>query len=115
MFPTAGLLRPLAVGGPDAGERGCPFPSPSPQSGGRAGRRHSHPYPLAVTAPFVLLEELPFPGGEVSPPAPAPTPAKRSVLRGQQARCSPPSPGPSYSSMELQTLVDAREVDEPPC
>lgn len=32
-----------------------------------------------------------------------------------QVPSSSPSPGPSFSSIELQTLVDASEVEEPPC
>lgn len=48
------------------------------------------------------------------PPTPRPL-AKWSPLLTQHVPSSPASPGPSFSSMELQTLVDAREVEEPPC
>ena len=66
-------------------------------------------------APFVLLEEVQFLGVNLATHPRPPPPAKQSLPLRQQAPRSPPSPGPSFSSIELQTLVDAREVDEPPC
>lgn len=46
---------------------------------------------------------------------PIPIPVQAEPLLRHRVPSSPPSPGPSFSSIELQTLVDAREVEEPPC